>query len=424
MQALLQGKVDCVVEDEQPALAFVRQNPGLKILPKELSHDSYAFAVSHDNITLKSAIDRELNRLRNSGELDTIIQRHIRNGLPIAYQKKNVARTKGTLRVTTNATFPPYEYYDNGNIVGIDIDVMQAIADNLGMNLKIEDVNFDAVITSVQTGKADVGASGITVTEERKNNVLFTDAYATCRQVIIVKDAKVGTGGMSLTERFKQDFIIEHRYSYLFQGLANTIIITLLAIIISLILGSVIAIIRTSHDRNGNLKIANALCRFYLTIVRGTPTMVQLLIIYYVIFASADVSKLFVAVVAFGLNSSAYLAEVIRSGIMSIDRGQMEAGRSLGLSYAQTMRFVILPQAYKNVLPAIGNELITLLKETSISGYIGLVDLTKGSDIIRSITYDAMLPLSIVALIYLMLVMSLEAGVSRIEKKLRKNERR
>lgn len=152
--------------------------------------------------------------------------------------------------------------------------------------------------------------------------------------------------------------------------------------------------------------------------------MVQLLIIYYVIFASADVSKLFVAVVAFGLNSSAYLAEVIRSGIMSIDRGQMEAGRSLGLSYAQTMRFVILPQAYKNVLPAIGNELITLLKETSISGYIGLVDLTKGSDIIRSITYDAMLPLSIVALIYLMLVMSLEAGVSRIEKKLRKNERR
>jgi polar amino acid transport system substrate-binding protein len=151
--------------------------------------------------------------------------------------------------------------------------------------------------------------------------------------------------------------------------------------------------------------------------------MVQLLIIYYVIFASADVSKVVVAIVAFGLNSAAYLAEVIRSGIMSIDRGQMEAGRSLGMSYAQTMRFVILPQAYKNVLPAIGNELITLLKETSISGYIGLVDLTKGSDIIRSITYDAMLPLGVVALIYLVLVMSLEAGVSRIEKKLRKNER-
>ncbi len=134
-------------------------------------------------------------------------------------------------------------------------------------------------------------------------------------------------------------------------------------------------------------------------------------------------SKVLVAIVAFGINSSAYLAEVVRSGIMSIDRGQSEAGRSLGLSYSQTMRLIILPQAFKNVLPAIGNELITLLKETSISGYIGLVDLTKGSDIIRSITYDAMLPLGVVALIYLAIVLSLSSAVGTLEKKLRKNER-
>lgn len=151
--------------------------------------------------------------------------------------------------------------------------------------------------------------------------------------------------------------------------------------------------------------------------------MVQLLIIYYVIFAAADVSKVLVAIVAFGLNSSAYMAEVVRGGIMSIDRGQSEAGRSLGLSYSQTMRLIILPQAFKNVLPAIGNELITLLKETSISGYIGLVDLTKGSDIIRSITYDAILPLGVVALIYLAIVLSLSSAVGALEKKLRKNER-
>ena len=151
--------------------------------------------------------------------------------------------------------------------------------------------------------------------------------------------------------------------------------------------------------------------------------MVQLLIIYYVIFAAADVSKVLVAIVAFGLNSAAYMAEVVRGGIMSIDRGQSEAGRSLGLSYSQTMRLIILPQAFKNVLPAIGNELITLLKETSISGYIGLVDLTKGSDIIRSITYDAILPLGVVAIIYLAIVLSLSSAVSAVEKKLRKNER-
>ena len=185
-----------------------------------------------------------------------------------------------------------------------------------------------------------------------------------------------------------------------------------------------IAIVRATHERNHTHPVLNAICQVYLTIVRGTPTMVQLLIIYYVVFASADVNKIVVAVIAFGLNSAAYIAEVIRSGIMSVDRGQMEAGRSLGLSYSKTMRLVILPQAFKNVMPAMGNELITLLKETSISGYIGLVDLTKGSDIIRSITYEAMLPLGIVACIYLLIVAALYLGVRKLEKHLRRTERR
>jgi polar amino acid transport system substrate-binding protein len=147
------------------------------------------------------------------------------------------------------------------------------------------------------------------------------------------------------------------------------------------------------------------------------------LIIYYVVFASTNVSKVFVAIVAFGLNSAAYVAEVVRSGIMSVDPGQFEAGRSLGLPYAKTMRLIVIPQAFKNILPALGNELITLLKETSISGYIGLIDLTKGSDIIRSVTYEAMLPLFMVALIYLCLVLILTALVNKLERSLRKNER-
>ena len=227
----------------------------------------------------------------------------------------------------------------------------------------------------------------------------------------------------SLAEQFETCFVTGNRYQYLLKGLGNTLIITFFAILLSLMLGTLIAIIRATHDRNGNHRILNFLCQFYLTIIRGTPTMVQLLIIYYVVFASANVDKIFVAIIAFGLNSAAYISEVIRSGIMSVDKGQMEAGRSLGLSYSQTMRLVILPQAFKNVLPAMGNELITLLKETSISGYIGLVDLTKGSDIIRSITYDAMMPLGVVALIYLAIVVALSMGVRRLEKKLRKNEK-
>jgi polar amino acid transport system substrate-binding protein len=300
---------------------------------------------------------------------------------------------------------------------------MQAVADDLGMKLDVEDMDFEAVITSVQTGKADVGASALTVTKDRARNVLFTIPYTRCRQVIIVRDGNLAAHKQSLSDKFKANFITEHRYIYLLQGLGNTLVITFFAMILSLVLGSLIAIVRTSHDRNGGLGILNALCRLYLTVIRGTPTMVQLLIIYYVVFASANVSKVFVAIIAFGLNSAAYLAEVVRSGIMSVDRGQMEAGRSLGLSYTQTMRYILLPQAFKNVLPAMGNELITLLKETSISGYIGLVDLTKGSDIIRSITYDALMPLGVVALIYLVIVMALSAGVNRLEKNMRKNER-
>ena len=204
--------------------------------------------------------------------------------------------------------------------------------------------------------------------------------------------------------------------------MGNTLLITALAVILGIVLGFLVAIVRSTHDKHGGLKILNVICKVYLTIWRGTPTMVQLLIMYYIILVALD-NKILVAVIAFGLNSAAYVAEIVRSGIMSVDEGQFEAGRSLGLNYGQTMRLIILPQAFKNVLPALANEFITLLKETSISGYIAIPDLTKGGDIIRSQTYDAFLPLFGVAVIYLVLVMILTAGVHKLETRLRTNER-
>lgn len=423
IQALAQGKIDCVIDDEQPSLAFVTQNDNIKILPQKFHKEYFAFCLAKGRETLRDKINNAISKLKQDGVIDAIEKSHIHKNIATAYQKKKVKRNNGTLVIATNATYKPYEYYDNGKIAGIDIDIMQAICDILGMNMKVEDMNFDAVITSVQTGKADIGASGLTITPDREKNVLFSQPYTSCNLVITVRQGILKTQHTSLIQKFKDNFITGHRYRYLLEGLGNTLIITFFAILISLVLGTLIAIVRTTHDSNGNYKFLNLLCKFFLTIIRGTPTMVQLLIIYYVVFAAADISKVFVAIVAFGLNSSAYLAEVVRSGISSIDKGQMEAGRSLGLSYAQTLRLVILPQAFKNVLPAIGNELITLLKETSISGYIGLVDLTKGSDIIRSITYDAIMPLTIVALIYLAIVMGLSAGVSHLEKKLNQHER-
>lgn len=223
--------------------------------------------------------------------------------------------------------------------------------------------------------------------------------------------------------KFVSNFITDDRWKYLLKGLKTTLIISLFAVLIGVALGFLIAVIRSFHDKSGSLKFLNAVCKVYLAIIRGTPVMIQLLIIYYVIFASVNINKTLVAILAFGLNSAAYVAEIVRSGIMSIDNGQFEAGRSLGFNFKQTMWLIVLPQAFKNVLPALANEFITLLKETSISGYIGLMDLTRGGDIIRSITYEAFLPLIAVAMIYLVLVMILTSLVNKLERKLRNNER-
>ena len=225
-----------------------------------------------------------------------------------------------------------------------------------------------------------------------------------------------------LKKEFILNFIEDNRWKYIVDGLKITLIVTIFAVLIGVLLGFLIAIVRTTHDKTGKLKILNAICKVYLTVIRGTPVVVQLMIIYFIIFGSVDISKVLVAIIAFGINSGAYVAEIFRSGIMSIDNGQFEAGRSLGFNYAQTMMYIIMPQAFKNVLPTLCNEFISLLKETSVSGYIALQVLTKGGDIIRSRTYDAFMPLIAVALIYLAMVMIFTKLVSLLERRLRNSD--
>ena len=227
---------------------------------------------------------------------------------------------------------------------------------------------------------------------------------------------------MDFCDSFYLNFIKDDRWKYLSDGFLVTLEIAFSAVLLGILLGFTVAVIRSTHDKTGKLRFLNLLCKIYLTVIRGTPVVVQLLIIYFVIFGSVNVSKVLVAIVAFGVNSGAYVAEIIRSGIMSIDKGQFEAGRSLGLSYLQTMVYIILPQAFKNVLPALGNEFIVLLKETSVSGYIALQDLTKGGDIIRSQTYTAFMPLIAVALIYLAVVMLFSWLLGKLERRLKNNE--
>lgn len=247
----------------------------------------------------------------------------------------------------------------------------------------------------------------------------------------LLEDVK--TGWFDFIDEFKLNFIEGDRWEWLLDGFKNTLFITFCSCLLGIALGVVIAIVRSTYDKTGAdmkkrggigyrlLAFFNAICNLYLTIIRGTPVVVQLLIMYFVIFASST-NGTGVAIMAFGINSGAYVAEIFRSGIMSVDKGQFEAGRSLGLNYIQTMIHIIIPQMFKIVLPTLCNEFIVLLKETSVAGYVGIVDLTKAGDLIRGRTFSAFMPLIAVALIYLVVVMIFTALVRRLERRLRDSD--
>ena len=443
------------------------------------------------------------------------------------------------LILVTEAGFAPYEYYKSGNIVGVDIDIAKKIAEKLNKKLVIKDVAFDSIISEVKTGKSDLGAAGISYTEERALEVDFTINYASSKQVIIVKNNSDITGsdnlygkvavqlgttadtyltenysnlniirekkflaaiedlkndkvnavvmdelpaqklinedmkilktplvvdnyGMvvakgntellnacnevikemqesnkidklilshmgidniedknqTIIDRFYKSVIYDGRYKYILEGLKNTLLIALGAVIIGVILGTVLALIRNYHENTNKLYILNALSKFYITVIRGTPSILQLMIIYYVIFKTTSINIVLVGILSFGMNSAAYVAEIIRAGLNSVDDGQKEAGYALGLEYKKVMAYIVFPQALKNILPALGNEFITLVKETSVGAYIGIVELTKASDIIASRTYDYFFPLILIAIIYLAITYGLSKLVGMMEKRL------
>lgn len=384
VQALKQQKIDAVLIDEQPALAFVEKNNELTIADEEFAMEEYAIGIAKENTELLYQINDALEAIKVNGIMDEIVANYIgdEKGEHPYESPEGLTLGNGTLTMATNVAFPPYEYYEDKTAVGIDIDMMQAIADYLNMDLVVSDMEFDSVIMAVQSGKADVAAAGLTVTEDRLKNISFSESYTTAKQVIIYNNGEKAEK-MSLADKIYQTFIEKNRWQYIPKGLANTLLIT---------------------------------------VFRGTPMVVQLLIMYYVVFAQTAVNPLIAAVIAFGLNSGAYLSEAIRSGIMAIEIGQFEAGRSMGFNYHETVRYIIMPQAIKVSLPAIFNEYIALLKESSIVGYIGLMDLTKAGDIIRSNTYEALVPLVSVALVYLVLVMIMTSFVSRLERRLKREK--
>ena len=313
----------------------------------------------------------------------------------------------------------------------IELSVYQLSDGTLSLYLEDEAVNtclggiLDAAraINNVKT----VTYEGETVSIENMNTI--RTGISDCIALTNYDSAKPNTGTRlqrawaEFAEEFRNNFIVKNRWQYLAKGLLTTLEITLLAVLLGIAIGFLTAIVRVTHQKTGGLKFLDKLCRLYLAIIRGTPVMVQLLIIYFVILLPVGIEKFPAAVLCFGINSGAYVSEIVRGGIMSVDSGQMEAGRSLGFTYTQTMIYIVIPQAFKAVLPALANEFITLLKESSVAFYIGVADLTQGGLKIRSITYSNFMPLVAVALIYLVVVLGLSYLVGLLEKRLQKGDR-
>lgn len=253
---------------------------------------------------------------------------------------------------------------------------------------------------------------------------LLLKSFSLASEVNTLESTSVISNTISdLSSRFYNNFIQDQRYMWLVRGLWVTLRITFGSALLGMVIGMVLAIIKTIQNSGKKVGPLGFLVDLYLTVIRGTPVMVQLLIIYFVIFASSSPNTILVAILAFGINSGAYVAEIVRAGIEAVDRGQMEAGRSLGFGYFTTMRLIIIPQAIKNVLPAMFNELITLLKETSIAGYIAIDDLTRAGMQIRSRTYEPFMPLLAIALIYLLLVLVLTAVMKKVERRLKEGDK-
>ena len=448
-------------------------------------------------------------------------------------------KNKEELVMATEPGFAPYEYYENGEIVGVDIDIAKEIAKRLDKELVIKDVSFDFLINEIKSGKADFAAAGISITEERKKEVDFTKEYTTSNQVVIVNEnsdissfeeldskkiaVQLGTVGyMYATENYQnaeiithkkilsaveavktnkadciildqlpaeeiikknsnlkildgilfQDkygmivkkgntelltqineiledmekdgtieelvlkhsesdtmsegiygafystFIVNDRYQYFLKGFAFTLIIAIFAMVLSLFLGILTSVIRDYHKQTKRLKILSKICDIYVYIIRGTPTVLQLMILYYIIFKSSTISPIIVGIITFGINSGAYVSEIFRAGFDGIDKGQREACKTLGFNYIKTIRYVIFPQSLAKIFPALGNEAITLVKETSIAGYIGITELIKAADTISAETYNYFFPLIISAIIYLLLTFILSKIMKVCERKL------
>ena len=363
----------------------------------------------------------------------TTVHEHINDLLNIPLKDPQTGMTKNATKIKQEIEPKITAYLQDAKTLSgeITIQIYETKQDGLKVYLSDEVVNtvFGGILSAhdeiSNTKTLDINGQSIDITNKNSLRRGCIDSISLVNYEAEKPDTSsaIQRTWNNFKNEFYRNFIQENRWMYLVKGLGTTLAITALSLVLGVFIGFIVAIIRCTCAKTGKLKILDKICAVYLSIMRGTPVMVQLMIIYFVILLPIGIEKFTAAVLCFGINSGAYVAEIVRGGIMSVDEGQTEAGRSLGLGYVATMCYIVVPQAFKAILPSLANEFIALLKETSVAFYIGVADLTQGGLKIRSITYSNFMPLLAIALVYLILVLGLSYLVSLLERRLRKSDR-
>ena len=414
--ALQSRKLDYVITAYTTALKAANKNDDLLVLPEEYSDEYAAIAFHKNNEQLLKQVDAVLARFKQDGTLDSIVQRWVKKDKS-PYQPVEIPKvtTGKPLIVAIAANREPMCFISDNKIVGLDCELIERIAYELGRPIQYYDMKFSALIAALESGKADMVISNMTATAERRKVVNFSDGYFVNPQVLVtlnhVVPAKENDTFLSgLKDSFHRNIILENRYLLLWSGLKVTFLISIMAALLGTLLGAIVCMMRMSKSRTLRL-----VAKVYIDLLRGIPQVVLLMLMFYVVFAAFNISGVWVATFTFAMNFAAYVSEMFRTSIESVKKGQTEAGVAMGFSKTKTFLYIVLPQAVQRVLPVYKGEFIALVKMTSIVGYIAVQDLTKASDIIRSRTFDAFFPLIMVAILYFLLAWSLTLLLEKIQ---------
>ena len=413
--ALSDGKIDCYITPAAIYRQIADTYPQFIPCEEKLPGTEIAYGLSKD--PSKDRLYEELCSFisQNRELIDDRLSQWKNNFDEVERPKYHeLSSENGVLKVIVSATAEPYIYYENNEITGFEVDLLTHFADEYGYGLEFEDCPFDSIILAIKQDKADIASACLAATEERKQSIRFSTPYLSEYNILVYSEAITKGASIGFFDNFYKSFIREDRYKLMINGLITTLVITITSAILATILAAIICFLKI----RGN-KTINKICDAYIQVFEGTPILVLLLVFYYVIFSDRSASAMFVSIIVCALNSAAFFAESLYAGIKNVDPGQKEAGLALGYNEFQTFTKFILPCAAQTFLPTYQSSIISLLKGTSVVSYISVQDLTKAAEIIRTRTYEPLLPLVSVAIIYFLLSRLITYSFKKLQESLK-----